>query len=64
MSDRPVGVLVGDMLDRIDRIARYTRGLDHDAFIEDEKTILVALVLLTVIGVLITRGGLRGAGRR
>ena len=28
MSDRPVGVLVEDMLERIDRISRYTRGLD------------------------------------
>jgi uncharacterized protein with HEPN domain len=39
MSDRPVGVLLEDMLERIDRIARYTQGLDRDAFVQDDKTI-------------------------
>ena len=50
MSNRPVGALVGDMLDRIDRIARYTRGLDHDAFVEDEKTIDAVVRSFEVIG--------------
>ena len=39
MSDRPVAVLVEDMLERIERIARYTVGLDRDAFVRDDKTI-------------------------
>jgi hypothetical protein len=43
MSDRPVGVLLEDMLERIDRIARYTQGFDRDAFVEDDKTIDAAL---------------------
>ena len=43
MSTRPVGVLVGDMLERIDRIARYTRGLDHDAFLLGGQDIVGAL---------------------
>ena len=50
MSDRPVGVLVEDMLERIDRISRYTRGLDHDAFVNDEKTIDAVVRSFEVIG--------------
>lgn len=50
MSSRPVAVLVGDMLDRIDRIARYTRGLDHGAFVDDEKTIDAVVRSFEVIG--------------
>ena len=50
MSDRPVALLVEDMLERIDRIARYTRGLDHDAFVGDEKTIDAVVRSFEVIG--------------
>ena len=50
MSGRPVAILVEDMLERIDRIARYTRGLDHDAFIGDEKTIDAVVRSFEVIG--------------
>jgi len=50
MSDRPVGLLVEDILDRIDRIARYTRGLDHDAFVGDGKTIDAVVRSFEVIG--------------
>jgi uncharacterized protein with HEPN domain len=39
MSDRPVDLLIEDILERIRRIGRYTRGLDHDAFVQDEKTV-------------------------
>ena len=50
MSDRPVALLVEDMLERIDRIARYTRGLDHEAFVGDEKTIDAVVRSFEVIG--------------
>jgi uncharacterized protein with HEPN domain len=50
MSDRPVAALIEDMLERIDRIARYTRGLDHDAFVGDEKTIDAVVRSFEVIG--------------
>ena len=50
MSDRPVAVLVEDMLERIERIARYTVGLDRDAFVRDDKTIDAVVRSLEVIG--------------
>lgn len=50
MSDRPVALLVADMLERIDRIARYMRGLDHDTFVEDERTIDAVVRGFEVIG--------------
>ena len=50
MSDRPVALLVEDMLERIDRIARYTRGLDHDAFVDDDKTVDAVVRSFEVIG--------------
>jgi uncharacterized protein with HEPN domain len=50
MSDRPVGVLLEDMLERIDRIARYRQGLDRDAFVQDDKTIDAVVRSLEVIG--------------
>jgi uncharacterized protein with HEPN domain len=50
MSDRPVSVLVEDMLERVDRISRYTRGLDYDAFVDDEKTIDAVVRSFEVIG--------------
>jgi uncharacterized protein with HEPN domain len=56
MSDRPVGVLLEDMLERIDRIARYTRGLDRDAFVQDDKTIDAVVRSLEVIGEAARRG--------
>jgi uncharacterized protein with HEPN domain len=38
------------MLERIDRIARYTQGLDRDAFVRDDKTIDAVVRSLEVIG--------------
>jgi len=63
MSDRPVSVLVEDMLERIDRIARYTQGLDRDVFVQDDKTIDAVVRSLEVIGeAALTK--LRQTGRR
>ena len=50
MFDRPVAALIEDMLERIDRIARYTSDLDHDAFVDDEKSIDAVVRSLEVIG--------------
>lgn len=50
MSDRPVAVLVDDMLERIERVARYTRGLDRAVFLRDDKTIDAVVRSLEVIG--------------
>jgi len=50
MSDRPVAVLVDDMLERIERVARYTRGLDRALFLRDDKTIDAVVRSLEVIG--------------
>ncbi len=50
MSDRPVAVLLDDMLERIERVGRYTGGLDHAAFVRDDKTIDAVVRSLEVIG--------------
>ena len=50
MSDRPVDLLIEDILERIRRIGRYTRDLDHDAFVQDEKTVDAVVRSLGVIG--------------
>ncbi len=50
MSDRPVDLLIEDILERIQRIGRYTRDLDHDAFVQDEKTVDAVVRSLSVIG--------------
>ena len=38
------------MLERIERIARYTSGLDRGAFVDDEKTIDAVVRSFEVIG--------------
>ena len=38
MSRRPARQLLADMLERIERIARYVAGFDRDAFLSDPKT--------------------------
>ncbi|HMH53233.1 MAG TPA: DUF86 domain-containing protein [Candidatus Acidoferrum sp.] len=45
-----MGLLIEDMLERIDRVARYTIGLDRDAFVEDEKTVDAVVRSFEVIG--------------
>jgi uncharacterized protein with HEPN domain len=50
MSDRPVDLLIEDILERIRRIGRYTTDLDHDAFVQDEKTVDAVVRSLGVIG--------------
>lgn len=38
MSRRPALLLLDEMLGAIAKIERYVGGLDHDAFLADEKT--------------------------
>lgn len=39
MSRRPVDLLIEDVWEAIEKIERYVSGLDHDAFVKDEKTV-------------------------
>ena len=50
MSRRPIHLLIRDMLERIDRIGRYTAGMDRHAFFGDEKTADSVIRNLEVIG--------------
>lgn len=50
MSDRPVGLLLGDMLERIARIRQYVGDMSREAFLRDSKTIDSVVRNLEVIG--------------
>lgn len=50
MSRRPAGLLIDDILERIHRIERSVAGMDHEAFLQDDKTIDAVVRNLTVIG--------------
>lgn len=50
MPRRPVGLLIADMLERIERIRRFVAGLGHEAFLRDQKTIDSVVRNLEVIG--------------
>ena len=50
MPRRPVGLLIVDMLERIERIRRFVAGLGHEAFLRDQKTIDSVVRNLEVIG--------------
>lgn len=50
MSRRPGGLLIEDMLERIQRIERFVADLDREAFLRDEKTIDSVVRNLEVIG--------------
>ena len=39
MSRRPVDLLIEDVWEAMEKIERYVSGLDHDAFVKDEKTV-------------------------
>ena len=40
MSRRSSPLLVEDIWEAVEKIERYVSGMDHDAFVADEKTIL------------------------
>lgn len=50
MSDRPVDLLLDDMVERIERINRYVGGMSREAFLADSKTIDSVVRNLEVIG--------------
>ncbi|HZA54407.1 MAG TPA: DUF86 domain-containing protein [Candidatus Udaeobacter sp.] len=50
MSRRATPLLVEDIWEAIEKIQRYVAGLDHDAFIKDDKTIDSVVRNLEIIG--------------
>lgn len=50
MPRRSVALLIADMLERIERIHRFTAGLEREAFLNDEKTIDSVVRNLEVLG--------------
>ena len=50
MSRRATPLLVEDIREAIEKIERYVSGLDHDAFIKDDKTVDSVARNLEIIG--------------
>jgi len=50
MSRRRPSLLVGDIWEAVEKIERYVSGMDHDAFVGDEKTIDSVVRKLEIIG--------------
>ncbi|MBI3890208.1 MAG: DUF86 domain-containing protein [Candidatus Wallbacteria bacterium] len=50
MSSRPVPILLEDIQEAIEKIGRYTTGLQRQAFLDDEKTADAVVRNLEIIG--------------
>ncbi len=50
MSNRPVNLLLSDILESIDRIPQYIEGLSFDVFSDDQKSIDAVVRNLEIIG--------------
>ncbi|MBX3179061.1 MAG: DUF86 domain-containing protein [Candidatus Hydrogenedentes bacterium] len=50
MSHRPIDLLIADILESIEKIGRYTAGLDRAGFLGDEKTADSVVRNLEIIG--------------
>jgi uncharacterized protein with HEPN domain len=50
MPHRPVGIVLEDILERIERIQRFVAGLGREAFLDDQKTVDSVVRNLEVIG--------------
>lgn len=50
MPKRDAELLVEDMLDALRKIDSYTAGMDHSAFLRDEKTVDAVVRNLEVLG--------------
>ena len=50
MSRRSPPLLVEDIWEAVEKIERYVSGMDHDAFVGDEKTIDSVVRNLEIIG--------------
>ena len=50
MSNRPIRLLIDDMLDAIGRIEEYTKEISYKIFVDDQKTIDAVVRNLEIIG--------------
>ena len=50
MSERPVNLLLDDILEAIDRVEQYVKGLSFDTFSKDRKTVDAVARNLEIIG--------------
>jgi uncharacterized protein with HEPN domain len=50
MSHRSIELLIEDLWEAVGKVERYTDGLDHDRFVQDEKTIDSVVRNFEVIG--------------
>ena len=50
MSSRPAKVLVEDILEAMEKIARYITDIDRDAFLKDERTADAVVRNLEIVG--------------
>ena len=50
MSKRPIDLLLNDILESIDKVEQYTRGMSFDAFSNDQKSIDAVVRNLEIIG--------------
>ncbi len=50
MSNRPIRLLIDDMLDAIGRVEQYTKDFSYETFSSDQKTIDAVVRNLEIIG--------------
>jgi uncharacterized protein with HEPN domain len=50
MSNRPVNLLLSDILESIDHVMQYTKGMSYESFSADQKTIDAVVRNLEIIG--------------
>jgi len=50
MSRRPAPLLLEDIWEAVEKIERYVSGLNHDAFVKDDKTVDSVVRNLEIIG--------------
>jgi uncharacterized protein with HEPN domain len=50
MSHRSIELLIQDLWEAVEKIERYTNGVDHDDFVQDEKTIDSVVRNFEIIG--------------
>jgi len=50
MSRRTFPLLIEDIWEAVEKVERYVSGMDHDAFVKDEKTVDSVVRNLEIIG--------------
>jgi len=63
MSRRATPLLIEDIWEAVEKIERYVSGLNHDAFVKDDKTVDSVVRNLEVIGEAANRVMWRLCGR-